>query len=111
MKSLVRILRRVPLALAAICALVTFGSVASAAAQTGYEVTYVARQCTSYDQINANRARNDIQESLKDLGPDTQYTSSGFLVNPDAESQPPQDMCMPIVGCSSRLAPDTRPGP
>jgi hypothetical protein len=93
-----RVARRVSLVLAATCALVLFVSAGSAAAQN-YEVTYVARQCTSYTNIFANRARNNIQESLKDLGPDSPYPATGsFLVNPDTESLPPQDTCTPIVG-------------
>ena len=55
------------------------------------------RVCPSYADIYANRARNDIPESLKDLGPDSQYSSGDFRVNPDAESQPPQDKCKPLV--------------
>ena len=34
-------------------------------------VTLVARECPAYTDITANRARNDIQESLRDLGADT----------------------------------------
>jgi hypothetical protein len=86
-----------PLALAVVCALVLFGWARSASAASGLRVTYVARVCPSYEDIYANRARNDIQESLKDLGPDSQYPNGDFLVNPDAESQPPQDKCKPLV--------------
>jgi hypothetical protein len=32
-------------------------------------VTIAARQCPTYTDIRANRARNNIQESLRDLGP------------------------------------------
>ena len=31
-------------------------------------VTIAARECSSYDDIMANRSRNDLQESLRDLG-------------------------------------------
>jgi hypothetical protein len=41
----------------------------------------VARSCALYTDIFANRARNDIQESLKDLGKDSPYVEP-FLVNP-----------------------------
>ena len=44
---------------------------ADAAAATTYKVTYVALDCDEYSDIMANRARNNIQESLKDLGQDT----------------------------------------
>ena len=83
--------------MAALSALVFFSWAGSASAASGYSVTYVARVCPSYADIYANRARNDIQESLKDLGPDSQYSSGDFRVNPDAESQPPQDKCKPLV--------------
>ena len=65
---------------------------AASAAGTGYYVTFVARSCPSYDDIFANRARNDIQESLKDLGPPSPY-SGNFLVDPSVEDLPPQDVC------------------
>src|SRR5882672_8770453 len=42
-------------------------------AQTGYQVTLAARECAQYTDIMANLARNNIQESLQDLGPDTVY--------------------------------------
>ena len=35
---------------------------------TDYFVTIAARQCPNYQSITANRARNNIQESLRDLG-------------------------------------------
>ena len=40
----------------------------------GIKVTIAARECPEYTDITANRARNDIQESLEDLGADTPYT-------------------------------------
>ena len=43
---------------------------------TGYKVTIAARECPEYTDITANRARNDIQESLEDLGEDTPYTDN-----------------------------------
>jgi hypothetical protein len=88
---------RLSVVLAATCAFVLCAGAGSAAAASGYRVTYAARSCPSYEDIFANRARNDIQESLKDLGPDSPYSGS-FLVNPDAEGQPPQDRCTPLVG-------------
>ncbi len=63
---------------------------------SGYYVTFVARWCPAYTDIYANRQRNDIVESLKDLGPDTQYDESGVLVNPLYEDLPPQTNCHPI---------------
>jgi uncharacterized repeat protein (TIGR01451 family) len=64
---------------------------------SGYYVTFVARSCPDYTDIFANKARNNILESLKDLGPDSQYTTEGDLVNPTTESSPPQDICQPIT--------------
>ena len=32
---------------------------------TGFKVTIAARECPEYTDITANRARNDIQESLR----------------------------------------------
>jgi uncharacterized repeat protein (TIGR01451 family) len=59
-------------------------------------VTIAARECDDYDDIRANLARNNIQESLQDLGEDTLYVS-GEPVNPvkELEGQP---TCRPITG-------------
>ena len=58
------------------------------AAGSGYFVTFVARSCPSYSDVFANRARNDIQESLVDLGPDSPYNSNGeSLVDPRVEGK------------------------
>jgi uncharacterized repeat protein (TIGR01451 family) len=61
---------------------------------SGVTVTIAARSCPSYASITANRARNDIQESLQDLGADTPY-SAGQAIDPtiEASSQP---ACTPI---------------
>jgi hypothetical protein len=64
---------------------------------SGYFVTFVARSCPSYDDIFANKARNDIQESLENLGPDSPYNSNGeSLVDPSVEGGAPQDACSPL---------------
>ena len=60
---------------------------------SGYYVTFVARSCPTYTDIFANKARNDIQESLKDLGPDSPYNTVSTLVNPVTESLAPQNVC------------------
>ena len=66
---------------------------------SGYYVTFAARVCPEYTDIFANRARNDIVESLKDLGPDTQYDDSGVLINPAYEDFiPPQTNCESLPG-------------
>lgn len=103
-----RTLRRLAAILAAIMS-VASSTAASAAARTvtgshrapdspsGYSVTFVALWCNAYTDIFANRARNDIVESLRDLGPNTQYGTSGALINPMYEQKPPQDRCHPIT--------------
>ena len=52
-------------------------------------MTIAARSCPTYQDITANRARNNIMESLKDLGPDTPYGQNGLplLVDPAVEAQ------------------------
>ena len=62
-----------------------------------YTVTLAARTCPTYTDIIANRNRNNIQESLEDLGPNTNYTS-GEVVNPTKEAAAPQDNCSPLTG-------------
>jgi hypothetical protein len=61
---------------------------------SGLLVTFVARTCPSYTDITANRARNDIQESLRDLGADTPY-KSGQMMDPEVE-QANQPNCSPL---------------
>jgi uncharacterized repeat protein (TIGR01451 family) len=63
---------------------------------TGLLVTLVARECPTYQDIRANLARNNIMESLQDLGGDTLYTS-GEPINPIKESEG-QPNCKPITG-------------
>ena len=59
-------------------------------------ITYVARACPSYTDVSANLARNNIQESLRDLGPDTDYVN-GEPISPSKE-EPGQPNCRPLVG-------------
>ena len=47
-------------------------------------------------------------ESLKDLGPDSQYLNTDALVNPDFESQPPQDAARRSPGGTSSWVPGSR---
>jgi hypothetical protein len=77
--------------LVACAALITPG--AARAAGSGYYVTFVARACPAYTDIFADKARNDIQESLQDLGPDSPYNTVATLVNPVTESLAPQSVC------------------
>jgi choice-of-anchor A domain-containing protein/uncharacterized repeat protein (TIGR01451 family) len=57
-------------------------------------VTFVARSCPDYADVTANLARNNIQESLRDLGADTLYTA-GQPIDPDIEARG-QPTCTPI---------------
>jgi uncharacterized repeat protein (TIGR01451 family) len=79
-------------------AILALGSASALAAGSGYYVTFVARSCPEYTDIFANKARNDIQESLHDLGPDSPYNTIASLVDPAIESGPPQDACSPLPG-------------
>jgi uncharacterized repeat protein (TIGR01451 family) len=63
---------------------------------TDYFLTIAARVCDHYTDISANKARNNIQESLRDLGPDTLYRA-GELVTP-AREQFMQPKCRPLSG-------------
>lgn len=64
-------------------------------------ITYAARSCPSYDDVFANLARNDLQESLRDLGPDTPYVN-GEPITP-AKEEPGQPNCKPLLGWRFRL--------
>lgn len=69
-------------------------ALAPAAAHAQYSVTIAARACPSYEAITANLARNDIQESLRDLGPDTLYRP-GQPIDPQLEAAG-QPLCEPL---------------
>jgi uncharacterized repeat protein (TIGR01451 family) len=98
-------MRRLRVLLAGLVALVASGgATGSASAQqppgpdgsgTDRFVTIAARQCPTYTDITANRARNNIQESLRDLGPDTPY-ASGQAVDAATE-ETVQPNCTPIT--------------
>jgi len=72
------------------------GSTAGAAGTNPYQVTLVARQCPEYTDIMANLARNNIQESQQDLGPDSVY-SSGQPIAPSIEVAN-DPACTPLDG-------------
>jgi Domain of unknown function DUF11 len=59
-------------------------------------VTIAARQCPTYESIRANRARNNIQESLRDLGLDSPYVA-GEPIDPEIEAST-QPACTAIDG-------------
>ena len=71
-----------------LCVLASLLFAASAPAQDQTRlVTIAARSCPTYPDITANRARNNIMESLKDLGADTPYGGNiPFLVDPAVEA-------------------------
>ena len=74
----------------------TGGSAAVAAVVNPYQVTFVARQCPEYSDIMANLARNNIQESQQDLGPNSVY-SSGQPIAPSIETANDPG-CTPLNG-------------
>lgn len=87
------------LALLALLVVPTTASAAKAQASaegTGLLVTVAARECPTYQDVRANLARNNIMESLQDLGEDTLYTS-GEPINPKLELEG-QPKCRPITG-------------
>lgn len=73
-----------------------------ATATGDYKLTLVARYCpdspgNAYLNVRANRARNNIMQTLKDLGPDSNYNNSmNPPVNPTNEAAAPQDVCQPM---------------
>ncbi|MDQ1308013.1 MAG: hypothetical protein QG671_3847, partial [Actinomycetota bacterium] len=67
----------------------------TADAAATYKVTFAARWCPTYDDIRANKARNNIMESLQNLGPDTNYGSGDPVAVPQ-EDAAPQSACTPF---------------
>ena len=74
-------------------------------------VTFAARVCDDYTNVTGNRARNNIMESLRDLGADTPYGTrlpDGRIVPNEVdpaieeEFQPPPG-CRPLAGWKFRL--------
>ena len=84
-----------PLAVASLLTAAAAGP-AQAAATNPYLVTLVARECPTYTDIMANLARNNIQESLEDLGKDSVYRQ-GQSIAPSVEG-PNQPACTPLNG-------------
>jgi len=71
-------------------------------AADNYKITMAARSCPSYTDIMANKARNNIMESLNDLGVNSLYAQSPYTgaVRPEVEtlSATGQDACTPLSG-------------
>lgn len=63
-----------------------------------YTITYVARACDKYTDVMANQARNNLMETLKDVGVDTLYKSRGNIIRPEVEDDPAtgQANCQPL---------------
>ena len=89
-------MRRVLVALVAVAGAGLAVCPAAGAQSADRWVTIAARECDTYTDIRANLARNNIMESLKDLGADTLYTS-GEPIDPRTELEG-QPNCRPIVG-------------
>lgn len=77
-----------------VLAVLAVAFVAPATTQAQFKVTVAARYCPTYEAITANLARNDIQESLRDLGPNSPYTP-GQSIDPDREASS-QPLCRPL---------------
>lgn len=74
----------------------TPGPTSEANGTASYSVTMVARVCPQYTDVFANRARNNIMESLQNLGPDSPYTYF-VAVDPAVEDGlSPQTNCRPL---------------
>lgn len=87
------------IALGAVLMATVPAAAASAVSEPPYLVTFVARTCATYTDVMANLARNNLQESLRDLGPDTVYTPGQAISPTVEESAPPVGRdCDPLPG-------------
>jgi hypothetical protein len=62
---------------------------------SGLFITFAARVCAEYADVMANKARNNIMESLRDLGPSTNY-GDAQVVDPASE-QAGSPSCQPLT--------------
>ena len=73
-----------------------------------YKLTLAARSCPNFTNIMANKVRNNLMQSLQDLGVDSLYTQSAFSgpVRPSVEdlSATGQDACSPMSGWTFGLS-------
>ncbi len=71
-------------------------------ADKNYKVTLVSRLCPSYTDIMANKARNNIMESLQNVGINSLYSNAPYTgpVRPEVEDAPAalQSACSPLSG-------------
>lgn len=69
-------------------------------ADKNYKLTLVARTCPTYTDIMANKARNNVMQSLQDLGVDSLYLQGAYAgpVRPSVEnlSASGQNVCTPL---------------
>jgi len=63
-----------------------------------YQVTVAARACPNYSDVFANRSRNNIMESLQNLGPDSPYTSFTQVLPLVEDGYAPQTSCHALSG-------------
>ncbi|RAJ44663.1 hypothetical protein K353_01239 [Kitasatospora sp. SolWspMP-SS2h] len=90
-------MRRLRFLLATAALLAALPGPAAAAPDPGdLLVTYVARVCDSYDQVMANKARNNVQESLRDLGPDSNYARTETVGAAKEAAGTPLPPCRPL---------------
>ena len=71
-------------------------------------VTFAARSCPAYTDVTANRARNNIMESLEDLGQDSTYDGVN-PVSPVVE-EPQHTTCSPLPDWRFTLGKGIRTG-
>ncbi|MFJ8041703.1 hypothetical protein ACIRBX_14525 [Kitasatospora sp. NPDC096147] len=69
-----------------------------AGAPAPLSVTFAARACDRYDQVMANKARNNVQESLRDLGPDSDYARTEAVSAAKEAGGTPLPPCRPLPG-------------
>ena len=93
-RSRARACRSTGLVVLVLSLLVAASPAAASGRKNSMLLTIAARTCPSYTAIAANRARNNIMESLRDLGPDTTY-SAGQPIDPQTE-QSTQPLCTPL---------------
>ena len=98
-----KLLRTIGFSLATVLPfLATPSSPAAAASETNgtvnYQVTVAARVCNQYGDVFANRNRNNIMESLKNLGGDTPYNPFIQVLPSVEDGTAPQSSCQPLTG-------------
>ncbi|MBB5868171.1 hypothetical protein F4553_001550 [Allocatelliglobosispora scoriae] len=76
---------------------------AGSADDSGFSITFVVRACDSYAAILANKARNNIQESLRDLAALAAGDNSAVAITNDYT--PPGPGPLPATGTPGWLRP------